>query len=45
MDEQGTQMSIKEPVSDGRKVRFQYYKLGELWYTTETGFEFPGAHQ
>ncbi len=34
-------MSIKEMVADGRKVRFQYYKLGELWYTTENGVEFP----
>lgn len=34
-------MNIKEMVAEGRKVRFLYYKLGELWYTTETGFEFP----
>ena len=34
-------MNIKEMVMDGRKVRFLYYKLGELWYATETGFKFP----
>ena len=28
-------------VAEGRQVRFLHYKLGELWYTTETGFEFP----
>jgi hypothetical protein len=34
-------MDIKEMVADGRRVRFLRYKLGELWYRTETGFEFP----
>jgi hypothetical protein len=34
-------MSIKEMVADGRKVRFVHYKLGELWYRTETDFDFP----
>ena len=34
-------MNIKEMVAEGRKVRFVRYKLGELWYITETGFEFP----
>jgi hypothetical protein len=34
-------MNIKEMVAEGRRVKFLYYKLGELWYTTETGFEFP----
>jgi len=34
-------MNIKEMVADGRKVRFLHYKQGELWYRTETGFEFP----
>jgi hypothetical protein len=34
-------MGIKEMVAEGRRVRFMYYKLGELWYRTETGFEFP----
>lgn len=34
-------MNVKEMVAEGRKVRFLRYKLGELWYTTENGFEFP----
>jgi hypothetical protein len=34
-------MNIKEMVADGRKVRFVRYKLGELWYRTESGFDFP----
>jgi hypothetical protein len=24
-----------------KKVSFQYYRKGELWYKTECGFEFP----
>jgi hypothetical protein len=32
---------IKEMVKDGRKAKFLYYKLGELWYETKTGFKFP----
>lgn len=32
---------IKEMVSDNKKVKFKYYKNYELWYVTETGFEFP----
>ena len=34
-------MSIKEMVSDGKKVKFMFYRQKELWYKTETGFEFP----
>jgi len=34
-------MNIKEMIAEGRKVRFLHYKLRELWYVTETGFEFP----
>jgi len=33
-------MSIKDMVKD-KKVTFLFYKTGELWYTTECGFEFP----
>jgi hypothetical protein len=32
--------SIKDMVKD-KKVTFLFYKEGELWYTTECGFEFP----
>jgi len=33
-------MNIKEMVKD-KTVKFSFYKEGELWYTTECGFEFP----
>lgn len=32
--------NVKDMVKD-KKVRFLYYREGELWYTTECGFEFP----
>ena len=32
--------NIKDMVKD-KKVKFLYYREGELWYTTECGFEFP----
>ncbi len=31
---------IKAMVSGGKKVRFVKYLAGNLWYTTECGFEF-----
>lgn len=34
-------MSIKEMVSNGKKVTFVRYQQKELWYITEDGFEFP----
>jgi hypothetical protein len=34
-------MSIKDMVKDGKKVRFRFYRKGDLWYSTECGFEFP----
>lgn len=34
-------MSIKEMVDQGKKVTFQFYRKGELWYVTKTGFAFP----
>lgn len=36
--------NLKEMVKDGKdgkKVNFKFYKLNELWYETETGFQFP----
>jgi len=33
-------MSIKDMVKN-KKVTFMFYREGELWYTTECGFEFP----
>ncbi len=34
-------MSIKDMVKDGKKVKFLYIKIDELWYETECGFKFP----
>lgn len=34
------EMLIAEDGS-ARKVRFQHYRAGMLWYVTETGFSFP----
>ena len=33
--------TIKDMVSGNQKVKFTYYREGELFYTTECGFEFP----
>ncbi|HEX3742724.1 MAG TPA: hypothetical protein VHW09_02295 [Bryobacteraceae bacterium] len=33
-------MTLKELVKN-KRVRFKYYRDGELWYATEDGFEFP----
>lgn len=33
-------MSLVEMVK-GKKVKFQYYRKGELWYTTDDDFLFP----
>ena len=34
-------LNLKEMVKDHKKVRFSFYRNGELWYVTECGFEFP----
>lgn len=33
--------SLKDMVSGGKIVKFEYYRKGELWYSTECGFMFP----
>jgi hypothetical protein len=33
--------TIKEMVQNNQKVIFRFYRDGQLWYTTECGFEFP----
>ena len=33
-------MSVIEMVK-GKQVNFVMYRKGDLWYTTESGFEFP----
>jgi hypothetical protein len=32
--------TIKEMVERNQKVRFRFYRDGQLWYATECGFEF-----
>ena len=34
-------MNIKDMVKGQKKVRFSFYRAGELFYITECGFEFP----
>lgn len=34
-------LSVKDMVKDGKRVKFQFYRKGELWYKTEDGFMFP----
>jgi len=36
----GNMQTLKELVK-GKKVRFRFYRDGELWYATDDGFEFP----
>lgn len=33
--------TLKEIVANDAKVRFQFYRKGELWYITDCSFEFP----
>ena len=33
--------TIKEMVENNQKVRFRFYRDGQLWYATECSFEFP----
>mgnify|MGYP001818617791 CR=1 FL=1 len=33
--------TLKEMVTNNQKVRFSFYRDGQLWYTTECGFVFP----
>lgn len=33
--------NIKDHVSNGKTVKFLYYRAKELWYETELGFKFP----
>jgi hypothetical protein len=34
-------MNIKDMVSGDKKVHFKYYRKGNLYYATESGFIFP----
>lgn len=33
--------TIKEMVTDNKRVKFSFYQDGKLWYKAENGFEFP----
>jgi hypothetical protein len=33
--------TLKEMVIGNQKVRFNFYRDGQLWYETECGFRFP----
>jgi hypothetical protein len=33
--------SLKEMIVNNQKVRFSFYRDGQLWYETECGFRFP----
>ena len=41
INERRCALSIKEMVSEGKQVHFLRYQQGELWYVTDTGFDFP----
>ena len=32
---------LKEMIVNNQKVRFSFYRDGQLWYETECGFRFP----
>jgi hypothetical protein len=33
--------TIKQMVENNQRVRFRFYRDGQLWYATECDFEFP----
>lgn len=33
--------NLKDMVKDNKRVYFDFYRQGELWYKTECGFHFP----
>jgi hypothetical protein len=33
--------NLKEMVVENKRVKFDFYREGNLWYKTETGFVFP----
>jgi len=33
--------TVKEMIVNNQKVRFTFYRDGDLWYETECGFRFP----
>ena len=41
MNTQEFNQTLKEMVTDNKKVKFSRFKNNELWYKAENGFEFP----
>jgi len=39
--QEGDMRTVKEMVNNNQKVRFRFYRDGNLWYETECGFSFP----
>ena len=33
--------TVKEMIVNNQRVRFSFYRDGQLWYETECGFRFP----
>jgi hypothetical protein len=33
--------TLKDIVKDNKRVHFDFYRQGELWYKTDDGFSFP----
>lgn len=33
--------NLKDMVAGDRRVHFEFFRKGELWYKTDCGFEFP----
>ncbi len=34
-------MKVSDHVGEGKMVHFLHYQEGELWYKTDSGFQFP----
>jgi hypothetical protein len=39
--EEDIMRTLKEMIINNQKVRFSFYRDGQLWYETECGFRFP----
>jgi hypothetical protein len=37
----GGDVTLKDRIGKGKRVHFVRYQQGELWYSTDDGFEFP----
>jgi hypothetical protein len=41
MRKEGVVRTMKEMIVNNQKVKFAFYRDGDLWYETECGFRFP----